>query len=506
VSGLFVAEPRPLRDYQSKAIDRLRASLRSGHRRPMLQAPTGAGKTVVASAIVRSAQEKGNRTVFCVPSLSLIDQTLESFWKDGIADIGVIQARHEQTDWSRPVQIASVQTLMRRPYPEAQLVIVDEAHRWFDHYGKWMQDPAWQRVPFVGLSATPWTKGLGKHYDDLIVVATTQQMIDEGTLSDFRVFAPSHPDLSGIKIVAGDYHEGQLSEVMSKAPLVADIVQTWLLRGEGRPTLCFAVDRAHAKQLAERFNEAGVSCGYQDMATKDDERADIKRKFHNGEYKVVCNVGTLTTGVDWDVRCIILARPTKSDLLYVQIIGRGLRIAEGKDHCIILDHSDTTQRLGFVTDIHHDELHSGKERGKAEAKKPPLPKECPNCTFLMPPRTLICPACGHVRKPPVAEEAKNGELAEIKRVKGTRPVDGKMIDIGGVKLLLGDFFGMLKRIGIERGYAQGWASNKYRDATGTWPNYYRDVRPLEPTMEVRSWVKAGMIRWAKGRAREGMKV
>jgi DNA repair protein RadD len=129
------------------------------------------------------------------------------------------------------------------------------------------------------------------------------------------------------------------------------------------------------------FEEAGVRAGYIDCLTKDDERKDIRSKFASGDYQVVCNVGVLTTGVDWDVRCIILARPTKSEILFVQIIGRGLRPAKGKDHCLVLDHSDTTSRLGFVTDIHHEELNDGKTR-VSTTRGIRLPKECPRCACL----------------------------------------------------------------------------------------------------------------------------
>ncbi len=144
-------------------------------------------------------------------------------------------------------------------------------------------------------------------------------------------------------------------------------MDTWLRRAENRPTFCFAVDSAHAKHLQTKFTEAGVSTGYIDAYTPTNERAEIKRQFHNGDISVVCNVGCLTTGIDWDVRCIVLARPTKSEILFVQMIGRGLRTAEGKEDCLILDHSDTHLRLGFVTDIHHETLDDGRPRAKAKA-------------------------------------------------------------------------------------------------------------------------------------------
>src|SRR5436190_18971175 len=123
------------------------------------------------------------------------------------ADIGVLQANHRLTDPSRPVQVASVSTLARRVIPPADVVIIDEVHRWYEFYETWLTDPDWGDVPFIGLSATPWTKGLGKWFEELIVAGTTAQCIEAGTLSPFKVYAPSHPDLTGVKIVAGDYHE-----------------------------------------------------------------------------------------------------------------------------------------------------------------------------------------------------------------------------------------------------------------------------------------------------------
>jgi DNA repair protein RadD len=493
---IAITEPRELRDYQLEAIDLLRGSLRSGHRRPVLQAPTAFGKTVLASHVVRMAMEKGNRIVFTVPAISLIDQTLESFWRDGVADVGVIQSDHPETDWSRPVQVASVQTLARRGYPKANLVIVDECHRQFETINKWLHHSDWQRVPFIGLSATPWSQGLGNHYDDLIISQTTQQLIDAGYLSRYRVFAPSHPDLSGVQIQRGDYVESQLSDVMSKAGLVADVVETWIRNGENRPTLCFAVDCAHAKHLQQRFAQSGIDCGYQDAFTEAKERAEIKRDFHSGRLKVVCNVGTLTTGVDWDVRCIILARPTRSEILYVQIIGRGLRTADGKADCLILDHSDSTQRLGFVTDICHDHLPMGKER-PPEKRIEALPKECPSCTYLMPPRVMQCPACGHTRKPPVSQVAtKPGELVEVRGFQKQRQKD-KTIELRGRSIPLAQFAGELMSYARLHGYKAGWAAHKYREAVGDWPS--RGVPEIPASMEVISWIKSRAIAWAKAR-------
>ncbi len=479
-----------LRDYQRTAIDNLRASLQAGHKRPMLQAPTGAGKTLVAAAIVDSALQRGKRVIFCVPALSLIDQTVSAFQTQGITELGVIQGYHEMTNWDQPVQVCSVQTLMRRKAPSADLVLVDEAHRWFDFYGKWMLDEAWRKIPFVGLSATPWTRGLGRYYDDLIVAATTQSMIEAGHLSDFKVYAPGHVDLKGVRTVAGDYHEGDLTKAVNTSALVADTVQTWLQRANNRPTLVFAVDRLHAKHLQQKFSEAGVAVDYVDAFTDRLEREAVRARFHRGDTQVVCNVGVLTTGVDWDVRCIVLARPTKSEMLFVQMIGRGLRTAPGKDHCLVLDHSDTHLRLGFVTDIHHERLDDGRERVTGE-KRMSLPKECPQCAYLKPPKCSTCPACGFKAVPVNQTEHGDGELAELKRGK---PKFNPTMDEKAA------FYAGLQWIGTHKGYKSGWAANKYREKFKVWPNSLSWVLPAPPAPEVSSWVKSRQIAYAKARS------
>lgn len=492
---------KQLRPHQSEAISLLKQSLCKGHRRPMVQAPTGFGKTVLASHIVAGARAKGNRVCFVVPSLSLIDQTVQSFWDDGIRDIGVIQADHPLTDYSKPVQVASIQTLGRRNVNrlEFNLVVVDEAHKLHKAQIQWMQD--WDAVPFIGLSATPWTRGLGKYWDDLIVAATTQELIDSGYLSPFRVFAPSHPDLSGVKTVAGDYHEGQLSDAMQQGTLVADIVSTWLERGENRPTLAFCVDRAHAAHVQQQFLSAGVRCGYVDAYTDREERAVIASQFASGDLQVIANVGVLTTGVDWDVRCIILARPTKSEILFTQIIGRGLRTAKGKSDCLILDHSDTHLNLGFVTDITHETLCDGKPKDSAtKEREDPLPKDCPKCSFLKPPKVSQCPACGFKPERQSQVEHEAGELVELDRRMNATEKRQRKANRDTSADEKASFYGGLRHYAQQRGYKHGWAANQYREKFGVWPNAYRDSPVVPPNADVQGWIKHQQIKFANRRA------
>jgi DNA repair protein RadD len=486
-----------LRQYQTNAIVKLRKSLASGKRRPVVQMPTGAGKTIAAAEIVRMARSKGKRILFCVPSISLIDQTVEKFEKHDIWEIGVIQSMHERTDPTQPVQVCSIQTLARRSIPEADLVIVDECHVLFKFYEKWFESDKWKNVPVVGLTATPWSKGMGKLYDDLIIGTTTQELIDLGHLSDFKVYAPAHPDLSGVAVVAGDYNQNQLGTAMDKAPLVADIVSTWLDKAENRPTICFAVNRAHAKHIQLLFQQAGVPTGYMDSYTDLLERAKIAKQFADGDLRVVCNVGVLTTGVDWDVRCIILARPTKSEILYTQMIGRGLRTALGKDHCLILDHSDTTLRLGFVTDIIYDKLDDGVKRGASEReKKIALPKACPKCTFLKPPRTQVCPACGFKAEAVDKVEHITGQLLELSR-------DGKKQTSVYTAREKETFYRELRGYAIAHGYKEGWAYWVYKDRFGVEPAKSFKPLALSPTAPTISYITHRNIVKAKQRAKSG---
>lgn len=488
-NGLITAELRP---HQIRALAAIRASLGSGQKRPMVQAPTGAGKTILAAAIVAGALEKGRKVCFVVDAISLVDQTVNAFWSQGIRDVGVIQASHSLEDWSKPVQVASIQTLAKRTrWPAADVVLIDEAHRLHEAHRKWMAEAS---IPFIGLSATPWSKGLAKHFTGLIVAATTSDLIAQKYLCEFDVFGPGkRADLSGVKTGrtghGKDYVEKQLSEAVNTPELVADVIETWMALGENRPTLVFAVDCAHAKSLHERFEFSGIAAGYQDKFTKPHERDYLRKRFASGHIKVVVNVGTLTTGVDWDVRCIVLARPTKSEILYTQIIGRGLRMAEGKDKLLILDHTDTTEELGYVTQIHHDELDDGKAAGKRE-HKPPGPKKCPKCTFLRPRGVRECPSCGHKVADPMSEVR---EIAGQLERRTPKPVIGP-----GEKQR---WWSAFLTIADERGYSRGWAAHKYREKFDVWPRGLKDV-PGDTGSDIRNWVRSRQIAYAKAKERD----
>jgi DNA repair protein RadD len=488
---------RPLRPHQVRALEALRGSLAAGKRRPMLQAPTGFGKTLTAAHIIQRALDKGKRVAFVVPALSLIDQTVAAFEAEGIHAIGVMQGIHERTDRDQPVQVCSVQTVARRKRPEVDLVLVDEAHQLHREIFRWMKDCP--NIPFIGLSATPWTRGLGKNYDDLIVAATTADLIRDGFLSRFKTFAPSEPNLAGVKTVAGDFHEGELADAMDRSVVTGDIVDTWAKRAEGRSTFCFCVNRRHAQHVAERFVEAGVAAEYMDGATSREDREAILTRFRSGEARIICNVGVLTTGIDLDVRCIILARPTKSRILFVQTIGRGLRTAAGKDHLLILDHAGNHLRLGMVTDIGQDRLDNGKDRQGARdcagERSKPLPKRCDECSAIVSCTARACPSCGAPIRAKTEVESAEGELIEF----GSRRTGASAPSIAD-KI---SFHGELLWIARERGHKPGWVGYKFKERFGDWPNdpRVRSAIPCPPSLKTKNWIVSRQIAFAKARAR-----
>ena len=216
------------------------------------------------------------------------------------------------------------------------------------------------------------------------------------------------------------------------------------------------------------------------------ERKFIEGQLKRGEISVVCNVGCLTTGVDWDVRCIILARPTRSEMLFVQMIGRGLRTAEGKADCLILDHSDNHTRLGFASSISHSELCDGdSKKAKKAEKKEPLPKECGKCSFLKAPKQHECPACGFKPEKVSEVEFEDGELVEVKGK--PKPVDKQR------------FYYELLGLARERGKTDKFALAMYRNRYNEWPYNKSKAHPLPPSPETISYVRSRQIAYSKGR-------
>lgn len=483
-----VPAPKVLRPHQQRALDLLRQSLGQGHRRVVIQAPTGFGKTLTAAKIVDGALSKGNRVIFTAPAVSLIDQTVEAFRAEGIDGIGVMQANHPLTDPAQPVQVASVQTLSRRGIPDVALVIVDECHLQFRAINELMDER--RDVFFVGLSATPWAAGMGRRWQDMVTPVSISDLIADGYLSKFRAYAPDVPDLSGVKLRAGEYVEAALEQVMGEAKLVGSVVDTWLAKGEDRPTLCFGVNRAHAAKLQAQFEAHGIAAEYVDGFTDRVEREFISQRFRNGDVRVICSVRTMTTGVDLPVSCIVDAAPTRSEMLHVQKIGRGLRVNPGTEDCLILDHAGNSLRLGLVTDIAHTALDCtppGQKRKTAAKVKTPDP--CPKCAVVF--SGPKCPACGYERKLPSGHvETKGGELVELNDK--PRPA---------TKAEKQRFWSMALWLDAKRGRHRKLALGLYKGRFGVWPRGLRDI-PADPDQAFLNYEKSRRIAYAKRKEKE----
>ena len=475
---------KELRPHQVKALAMIREALGQGRKQSVvLQAPVGFGKTLCAAKIIEGAQAKGNRVIFTAPMISLIDQTVRAFEAEGIRDIGVMQANHPRTNLDASVQVASVQTLARREIPQAAVVLVDEAHLRAEVIDEMMAKRP--DVKFIGLSATPWRKGMGLTWQDLVIPIGMGDLIEQGFLSRYTAYAPDVPNLSGVKVRAGEYVESQLQEVMGESKLLGNVVQNWLANGEDRPTLCFGVNRLHAKELMAGFVRAGIASAYVDAFTDSVEREGINRAFRAGEIRVVCSVRTRIAGVDLPVSCSIDAAPTNSEALHVQKLGRGMRINPGTEDLKIFDHAGNLLRLGLPEEIIYDTLDTTApgEKQKRGPKAEKLPDACTHCSTLHSGST--CPCCGHERKPVSGIDAKDGDLVQISgKVTVTDKAEKQRV------------YSMALGLAKMRGKPPSYAAGLYKGRVGVWPRGL-DEKPCSPDTAFLNWEKSRRIAWAK---------
>ena len=409
-----------LREYQTDAIRRAARALAGGTRRLLLVAPTGAGKTVVAAEIIRRAHTKGRRVVFFAHRRELIHQTRRKLIDAGVpADaIGVLMAADPLSDPSAPIQVASIDTWRHRDPPAADLVMIDEAHRSLAAtYVRAVEHYTAAGAAVIGLTATPFRAdggGLGEIYETMELVSTPSELIAEGYLVAPRVFSvppEARPDLSGVRVRLGDYSQAQLERAVNREELVAGIVDQWIRRAEGRRTVAFAAGVAHSQAIAAAFVAEGIAAEHLDGTTPTAERDAILARLQSGETRIVSNCGVLTEG--WDqpaVKCCILARPTKSTGLYLQMAGRILRPWEGVG-ALILDHAGNALAHGLPQDDRHYELASGRASNGTGA---PPTKECPECHAVLPLSARECTECGFVFPRAEAPEINGqGDLVEV---------------------------------------------------------------------------------------------
>lgn len=409
----------PPRDFQVSAHDALREGIRLGHRRQLVMAPTGAGKAYLGLRVCHEALQKGRRALIVADREALIQQLSETADRYGLANHGIIQADHWRTNPSLPLQIASVQTLASRGWPKADVIVVDECH---SMYSVWTEQVMRTRAAVVGLSATPFSKGLGRIFTRLINATTMAQLVGSGVLVPMRTFSCTRPDMAGAATDGGEWTKEAAAEC--GMVIIGDVVAEWSKLAAERKTIVFGATIAHCEELARQFNEAGVMAAVYARHTKAEERKALLAEYRKPDsaIRVLISVEALAKGFDVpDVGCVCDCRPLRKSLsTAIQMWGRGLRASPdtGKIDCILLDFSGNIIR--FAADferVYHNglaALDDGEKldrtirRDASEAE----PKACPTCGFT--PFAGRCMSCGHEVKNRCDIEHEVGVMREIR--------------------------------------------------------------------------------------------
>lgn len=497
---------RPLWPFQVDVIASIKAAMLNTAARVLLVIPTGGGKTVTAAQIIANMVSLGLRVLILVHRRELLMQMSRKLHALGV-DHGLIAAGYPTRPESL-VQIAMITTLHARAIrtatieiPSADLVVVDEAHH--APAGTWSRIlGAYPEAHVIGLTATPCRadgRGLGGFFKVMVKGPSTAELIAGGYLVPVKVFAPDKPDLSKIGVSRGDYKQEELAAVMDQPRLVGDVVTQYLRYGDERKAIVYATSVKHARHICNDLGEANITAAVVDGETPVEERDAILAKFAAGAIQVIVNVGVFTEGFDCpDVGCIILARPTKSLALHLQMVGRGLRSAPGKKDCVIIDHAGCTEMHGFVDEPIEWALEPDKrlrqplKEARASQRKMAL-VECPECGGARW-QGWHCTGCGwRPRKRPEAVEIVDSDLVHIGRDgtdRSSPTADDKV-----------RFYRMLLWMARESGFSDGWAWHKVNEKFGHQVRTPRACGPLSPTPEVRSWVKSRAIAWAKRRDR-----
>ena len=490
-----MAAPLKLFEYQTGILELLRAGFAQGHRSQILVAPTGAGKTEMAIALLQAASKKGSKAAMLLDRVVLCDQTSQRLQKYGI-DHGVMQSGHWRYRPYENVQVCSAQTLEKRgSFPGLQLLIVDEAHQTRKQTIEFIKANPHVRV--VGLSATPFTKGLGSIYSNVVSSVTTAELVERKRLVPLRVFVAKEIDMEGAKKVAGEWSK---DEVTTRGmQITGDIVTEWVKKthevfGGPRKTVVFCAGVAHGADLAQKFAEAGynfVSLSYQD---DDQFKQDAIAEFAKADSSIHGLIATdiLTKGFDVsDVMIGVSARPfSKSLSSHIQQMGRVMRSHPGKEFGLWLDHSGNYLRFRDDWDDVFDNGVQKLDDGREKPKKEPTKKEkeaakCPQCSCLWPGNSDTCPSCGHVRMRRNEVESVPGVMEELAGASAARELKRKWL-------------AELKFIAEDKGYASGWVAHKFKEKFGSWPNGIQ-AEPAPASMEVQRWVRSRRIAWAKSR-------
>ena len=456
--------PRP---FQSDAHERLRQGVRDGHRCQMLMAATGAGKSYLGLRVIHEALKKGKRAIFVCDRRSLIEQTSAVADSYGLSAHGVLMANHNRYDLRMPFQVASAQTLARRQWPAADVIVIDEAHTQLKVWTEHIQNTD---AAVIGLSATPFSTGLGRLFTNLVNATSMHHLTESGVLVPMRVFSCAKVDMRGAETSGGEWTDRAAQE--RGMAIVGDVVTEWSKFASDRKTIVFGATIAHCEEMARQFNDSGVMAACFTSDTDQAERDMLLSEYRKPDsaLRVLISVEALAKGFDVpDVSCVCDVRPLRKSLsTAIQMWGRGLRCspATDKQDCYLLDFSGNIIRFADdFSDIFYnglDELDCGEKLDKAirrEDEEKPEGKACPQCGYK--PCGRRCVSCGseHQRRAEIEHEA--GEMREV-RIGKTKYADDKRH--------LWEQCCTYARGRSAPEKQRGRASNIYRDITGEWPN------------------------------------
>ncbi|MDN6629706.1 MAG: DEAD/DEAH box helicase [Staphylococcus equorum] len=394
-----------LYDYQQTLVDQSRKSIGNGSKGVLIQAPPGSGKSIIIAEIARLATKMKNHVLFVVHRKELADQIEEDFIKND-ADMDYVTIETVIRAYNR-----------KNTLPRPQVIITDETHhsraktyqKLYNHFSDAFR---------LGFTATPWRMsgdGFTDIYDDLIKGPTVECLIKNKRLAPYRYLAEDSIDRKHLKQNSmGDYDNKSIEKEFSESRIYGDIVKHYNQHAKGHKAIVYAPSVSISEQIAEEFQLAGIKAMHVDGKTNKKERETIMSDFRSGEINVIVNVDLISEGFNVpDCSCVILARPTKSLVLYIQQAMRAMRYQPGKE-AIILDHVGNVHEFG-LPDMDREWTIKPRIKKKKSNTEPSLAKQCPTCASWLAPAMKVCPFCEHDF---VAEEREleivEGELQEIK--------------------------------------------------------------------------------------------
>lgn len=402
-----------LRPYQQKLINSLRQSLKSGNKRLILSAPTGAGKTIMFTYMVKRHLERGGRALVFTHRKELLSQAGGTFEDFGLTPELITAG--SKPDLSQPLHVSMIETFDRRKdsyslfLQSKTLIVIDEAHlntftKVFDNISK--------HTIVIGATATPYRKGktippLADFYQDLIQDVDVPELIEMGYLSIPKTYGVKI-DLSKAKKKGDDY---DVSEVYEENKMWHGVVKNWKRLTPNTKTILFSSNVENSKKVCNEFIEQGFDAKHIDGNTPKKEREEILKWYSTTGAKIICNCGILNAGFDQpDIETVILYRATTSLPLFLQMIGRGSRITKTKKEFNILDFGNNVHRLNFWEEPRTWSLQNETTRTKKEDAG--IVKECPECMAILPSAKQECNYCGHVFKK-TEEEQEDELIAEL---------------------------------------------------------------------------------------------